>query len=416
MFWSIRKKVVSRPVVCLVALVVWLVGSAFVAPFAQMQTKNANNKKQATQTPKKKTTPKTTAKKTAKPTPKTTAKVTPKQTPKTTAKTTPKSSPKTTAKTTPKPKTTPQVANSEQRYIATASGVNVRENPSSTAAEVMQLKFGTIVRVIGRSPTSQTIGVNQDLWYKIAPVVTGGKGGWVFNRFLRRLEANRRETIYREIADERIKSGGKSFAANAELYEFLTRILPEVKTQSNVAELNLNKLQALKAALADIPADKINQPPYKAFLAAQKDELVYSEPAGEYYVKSESFWDLAKKYKTLPIGERIAWEAARNPLPGECEGYLNCYLYFMKATHGDYLEQFPRGAHATESLKAISDLLVPIIADAKKKEIYVAPSDISDRAEFYQTLSDLRIIVSKTGFTEKEAVLRQLNAVAEGYR
>jgi hypothetical protein len=168
--------------------------------------------------------------------------------------------------------------------------------------------------------------------------------------------------------------------------------------------------------LAAIPFEKQSDEPYKTFTTKQEANAVYSEPSGAWYVRSDLFWDLAKKYKTLPVGEKIAWAAAENPLPGECEGYLNCYLYSLKVTHGKYLELFPRGAHARESLKTIGEWLQPFVADAKKKETYTGPSEVSEKAEFYKAIADLRVRVSKTGLFEKDAVLRQLNQVAEGYR
>ncbi|HZH34364.1 MAG TPA: SH3 domain-containing protein [Pyrinomonadaceae bacterium] len=402
----------SRVGVCFLIVALWLIGSFFIAaPLAQMQTKNAGNKKTtATPTPKRAET-----KPTPKPAAKTVAKASPKPTEKPIAKATPKASPKTTPKTSPKPSPKPSPKLIEQRFITTAFNVNLRETASTSANEAGVIKLGTVVRSLERSGEKQTIGGKTDYWHRIAPV-GGNKEGWIFGGFLRSFDQNNRESIYQQIAAERTKNAGKDFTGNVQLYEFLTRILPEIKTPETAAELGFARLSALKAALEAIPFEKKENPQYKNFTTAQNENIVYSEPSGQWYVRSELFWDLAKKYRALPIGEKIAWAATQNPLPGECEGYLNCYLYLMKMTHGTYLEQFPRGAHAKEAIKTIGDMLAPIVSDARKKEIYTPPSDVSDRAEFYQAIADLRIIISKTGFFEKDAVLRQLNQIAEGYR
>ena len=411
----------SRPVACLSFAAMWLAGGFFIAaPSAQMQTKNSNAGKKPAATPKKTTakpTPKTTpkaaqAKATPKTTPKPAAKPSPKQTPRAVAKTTP--TPKSTTKPTPKTivKSTPKPT--EQRFIVTASSVNLRENASAAANQTGELRLGTVVRSLERSSGKQTIGGKTDYWHRVA--AANDKEGWVFGGFLRQFDPNRRETIYREIAAERAKAAGKNFSGNAELYEFLTRVEPEIKTASIAAEIGMARLVALQNALAAIPFEKQSETTYRNFTEAHKDEIVYSEPSGKWYVRSQLFWDLARKHRSLPIAERIAWTAAQNPLPGECEGYLNCYLYFLKTTHGNYLEQFPRGAHALESLKTIGDMLAPIIADSRKREVYTPPSDVSDRAEFYQTIADLRVIISKTGFIEKDAVVKQLSQIAEDYR
>ena len=91
-------------------------------------------------------------------------------------------------------------------------------------------------------------------------------------------------------------------------------------------------------------------PPYKSWTDEREKEIVYSEPAGQWYVHSNVFWSLQTKYKDLPVAERIAWEASQTPLPGECEGYLPCYLYKETVTSGRYLKLYPRGAHADAAL------------------------------------------------------------------
>ncbi|MBC7797859.1 MAG: hypothetical protein H7Z37_13380 [Pyrinomonadaceae bacterium] len=386
-----------------------------------MQIKNPNNKKSAATPTQKKTGAKVTAKSTAKATPKSTAKTTAKTTPKSNvlAKTTPKATPKSTPRTASTPKTaSSNNQNNGQRFITTAVDVNVRESPVSSAKSVAVIGLGVVISPGERTNAKQNISGKSDYWYKVGFKDEAGtrKFGWIFGGLLRSFDVNRRETIYKQIADDRAKSPNKSFISNAELYEFLSRIQPEVKSPDIAAELDLARLTALKDALTRIPIEKKEQSPYKEFTRQHASQIVYSEPDGSYFVRSELFWSLAKKQKDAQTGEKIAWYAVQNPLPGECEGYLNCYLYVMRVTHGNYLEQFPKGAHAPEALRAISDQLQPILADVKRKEIYQPPTDVSDRAEFYQSIADLRVIISKTGFFEKDNVLRQLDQVAAGYR
>lgn len=301
-----------------------------------------------------------------------------------------------------------------QSFIVSGFNVYVRENSAASAERIGQLTFGTIVRSAERSKTEETIGGKTGFWHKVE--LAGGKGGWVFGAFLKAFELNKRENIYKQITAEKLRVADRTFDQNTELYEFLTRAQSEVKTPAIAAEIGLWRFVALKAALSIIPFDKMGQAPYKDFTDKNSINIVYSEPSGLWLVRSERFWSLSKRYADLPIGEKIAWEAAKNPLPGECEGYLNCYLFLLRETHGAYLELFPKGTHAAEALKNLGDELAPIAADATKKEIYETPADVSDRAEFYQKIAELRSIVSRTGFFEKEAVLQQLDKIAEGYR
>lgn len=313
-------------------------------------------------------------------------------------------------KTNAKQKPSPQ----NPSLVVTAFNVNIRDTASTGGDEVGRLKFGTVVRSLERSATKETIGGRADVWHKISPV--GGKSGWVFGAFLKPFDQTKRETIYKQITAEKFKVAKRSFTENAELYEFLTKAQSEVKTPANAAEIGLWRLLALKSALEAMPFDDLQKSPYKDFTDKHSINIVYSDPSGQWYVRSDRFWSLAKKYQDLPVSEKIAWEAANNSLPGECEGYLNCYLFAMRVTHGEYLERYPKGAHAADALKELGEFLQPIADDAQKKANYNTPADVSDRAEFYKNIAELRTIVSRTGFFEKEAVLRQLDKIAEGYR
>lgn len=340
------------------------------------------------------------------------------------AKTTPpkktasQSAPKTIAKTAILPEAKSKSAALKslpaQNFIISGFNVYVRENPAPSAVQVNQLTFGTIVRSIERSKTEETIVGKKGFWHKIT--VPNGNSGWIFGAFLKAFEAGKSESIYKQITAEKFKIAVRSFDENKELYEFLTKVQPGIKTPGNAAQIGLWRLSALKSALETIPFDDFDKSPYKDFTAQNTLNIVYSEPGGQWLVRSERYWSLAKRYAALPISEQIAWEAADNSLPGECEGYLNCYLYLLRITDGEYLARFPKGAHAAAALKSIEDSLQPIADDAEKKQTYDLPSDVSDRAEFYKSITELRTIISRTGFFEKEAVLRLLNTIAEGYR
>jgi hypothetical protein len=118
----------------------------------------------------------------------------------------------------------------------------------------------------------------------------------------------------------------------------------------------------------------------------------------------------------MTVAEAIAWEAANNPLPGECEGYVNCYLFDMRMRFGEYLNLHPKGSRAPEALRNMTDYLSPIAADASQKTVYNGPSDVTDRAEFNNLIAELRTIIARLPFVEKEKTLQQLRTIAEAYR
>ena len=299
------------------------------------------------------------------------------------------------------------------KMITTASAVRVRSGPQVTAREVTRLKLGTVVSVLERSSGQDTIGQKQDYWYRVS--LPDGKTGWVFGGLMTGFDPAHSAETYLRIASERLKLERAGFEDHVDLVNFLSRVVSSVREPETKAELELDRLLALKLSLEAIPFDKQEQPPYRAWTKARDAEVVYSEPAGQWLVRAQLLWDLQKKYRSLPIAERIAWEAARTFLPGECEGYIPCYVYLSRITDGEYLKLYPEGAHARASLKSLSEYLAPIVADLKEKKTYEGPTDKSELAEMKKGLEELRAIVTKTSAPETEEVLKQINQVAQSY-
>lgn len=153
------------------------------------------------------------------------------------------------------------------------------------------------------------------------------------------------------------------------------------------------RLIALRDKLAKIPMERLDREPNKSFIRRNKKDIVYSEPAGQWFVRADRFWALAKKHKANPLADDIAWTAAETPLPGECEGYVNCYLFNANATLGEYLRLYPAGKHKTQALSALVQSIDPLATYAD--DTYDGPKDASDKAEFEKMLGELRSTLTK---------------------
>lgn len=341
----------------------------------------------AVPTPKKTST---SGSKSVKPTPKPTA-------PKTAAKATPKPTPKVTPKPTPKPVEQPQI-------IVSATSARVRTNPDTASDTIQFAKLGTIFQLSGQN----------DKWYEVK--LNTDKTGYISKTISQPFSNAKRGEIYQKLADKYLKQTSIDFTTASQTFDFLTSALKEIKTDKTLAELQFKRLQALSMSLKKVPSGKQDQTPYKEFLKTNEKEVVYSEPAAEWYVNSSAFWDLHEKYKSLPVGEEIAWQAAQNPIPGECEGYINCYLYLLRVTDAEYLNFYPNGKYSRQALRNVTNLLEPIAADANEKAVYTSASDTSDRADFNRYLTELRAIIAKTPFIEKSKPLAQIKQIAEGHR
>ena len=413
---SSTMKKLHRNLLILFALLCFL-GAALTGDSADAQTGKTGQptppkKTKSTPTPDGKTAKKTptsdkkTVKKIPAP-PKTSTKIVPKKTPtpvKANVKPTPKKTPpvKPTVKSTAKNQTPvkKEIKKTYPQIIVNVASGRVRREPDLSAETLRTVALGTIFDSIDKNAQ----------WFQVK--LSGDDSGWISNTITSEYNAAQREKIYIAIADKYIKRDNLTFRDAAQAFDFLSRVTREI----NSGELGLKRLQILDAALRLIPNNKSEESPYKNFTDSNSDKIVYSEPAGAWYARSSLFWELHADNKDKPVGENVAWAAAENPTPGECEGYINCHLYRLRVTVGEYLNFYPNGKHSREALKTITDLLAPVAADARLKQTFSAPNDITDRAEFNKTLAELRAIVAKLPFVEKQKTLQQISAIAEGYR
>jgi len=345
---------------------------------ADAQTKNSAKK---TPTPaKQKATPKPTPKKSA-----TAAKIKP--------------APSKNANVNVSVATKPKAVQKKQLIVNVTSARIRREN--NLQSETLQYAdIGTVFSVSDEDKEWSKIEVAKD------------KEGWISKTITESFSTANRIKTYNSIADKYIAKKNVDFKTAAEVYYFLKKTGEETEN----AELEFKKFKMLDAVLRLIPIEKINENQYKNFTDKNTSEIVYSEPSGEWYVRSVLLWELHAKNKNKPIGEEIAWRAAQTTLPGECEGYINCYVYKMRITDGEYLNFYPGGKHSREALLNITNFLEPINQDSEQKAVYTGPSDISDRAEFNKSLAELRTIISKTPYVEKQKTIAQINRIADAFR
>lgn len=318
---------------------------------------------------------------------------------KTAAKTTTRSQRPAVEKKTPVAKRQETTSSPGGEVVISSFSVPLRGDARATSAATSKVRYGTVVNVVDRSGS----------WYKIS-YSDGGrtKTGWVPAGNASEVGADRQRAL-RQLADKAYKPE-MDFGSASELFD----LMGDVNDTSG--EFELKRLLVLRSALKGIPPGQTNSEPYAGFIRSHADSVIYNEPAGVYVVASNQFWNLHTKYAKSVVSDSIAWEAAQNPLPGECEGYVNCYLFDMRMRFGEYLNFHPSGQHSAQALTDITNYLNPIVADLDRKQVYNGPTDVTDRAEFNNLIAELRTIVSRLGFVEKERTLQQLRQIAEAYR
>ena len=303
----------------------------------------------------------------------------------------------------------------QSSIIVTVINGRIRDKPNLQGEILKETKVGTLLEYIDE----------ESKWYKIKlssenesengetePIKTG----WIAKSISSKFNSAKPDLIYLQIANKYSRRKNISLQNTTSLMRFLESAADDAKTFQAGGNLRLMRYQFLKKALRQITPDKNELPAYKAFLQKHDDKIIYSEPAGEWYVKSNELWELHDRYKKHKVGEKIAWEASKTSIPGECEGYVVCHVNLLRVTSGEYLNFYPNGKYSKQVLKDIINLLQPIVTDIPQKTSYYAPTDISDRAEFNKILTELRAIISKTPLLTKSKALKQIQLIGEGYR
>ena len=294
-----------------------------------------------------------------------------------------------------------------QARITTVSAMRARKAPQVTAEEVMRLKLGTVVNAIARSITQDTIGGKSDYWYRIN--LPNSETGWLFGGLLQDYTPTRRQQLVREIIEARLKVENTDFADRQEIYNLAASSVTESKNVSTRAEFELLKILATGNSAIAVFYEQRDRSPYREWLKAHAAELDYNEFAGGYQLRSDALWNLERKYHNLPIGDRIAWEAAETLPPSDCEGDEVCHL-FLSEGEIKYLSLYPQGAHAAEALKNLAEVIsdeVIKFANGKGGDKYA----VEQRTDLRKLLASLRVVVAKTTAPEKNELIKKLERV-----
>ena len=294
-----------------------------------------------------------------------------------------------------------------QAKITTVSAMRVRKAPQTNAGEIQRLKLGTVLNVVARSTNQDTISGKTDYWYRAT--LANGQTGWLFGGLLLDYNAAQRIDLLRQIIEARLKAENIDFADRQEIYNLATTGTNEAKDVNTRAEFELLKLLALAKVAETFRNDLSNKSPYREWLKAHEAEVIMNEFAGGYNLRSELLWKLETKYHTLPIADRIAWEAAENLQPSDCEGDEVCGFFRLEGEI-TYLSRHANGAHASEVIRNLTEA----ITDDVVKRTNAMGGDqyqLEEQNLLRKTFASLRLALAKTSVPEKPELLKKLERV-----
>lgn len=197
---------------------------------------------------------------------------------------------------------------------------------------------------------------------------------------------------------------GPSFEQWAGLVDFIKDAARHARGFDARARFVLYELRATSRALE--MARLGDSPAPAAFLRERKAILVHHEPAGQYVFRNDYLLGLHDRFKGRPIAGEIAWFAAENGLPGECEGYTPCHVFRVNALDGEYLRRHPGGKHATKSMDRIVEFF-----DYKGRGPIAMTTWAEECKEMKESLERLVAAVQGSPVTGRNAALRALRPV-----
>lgn len=293
-------------------------------------------------------------------------------------------------------------AGAGQIRITAVSNATLRAAPDAGADVVAQIPLGTQVVEAGPAGLDKT-------WVRVRLPDT--REGWVLARLTRPFDREWPWPTFDAIIAARLARTGDGFPAATELVAFIERIAPEYTNDEGRAGIELARLRAISAALRSIPFGGGRREPYASWLAARIGEVGYDEPGGRWIMRHDELWQLHARYAATTSADDIAWFAVTNGLPGECEGYLACYLHVRNLLHGEYLRGHPDGRHAAEVLAVVNRTAELLLAPERPHQAWQFEK-ARDCGEFRPALDALTAAARETRVAGRAEALANLEKLA----
>jgi hypothetical protein len=300
-------------------------------------------------------------------------------------------------------------ATPEYVYVS-ATNVRIRDTAATSGNVVATLPLGTWGKVLAVSDKTETLLGKTAPWYKISTDTQ--QEGWIFGGLTQPASQDERFSAALQIVQAQTSADKKSA-------EDLMQTLAFVETIKEMASHSLEKAQLELAFLVTLDrvysalsmAGKGADSKHKA-VASYQNLCYYHEPAGQHFVKPETFWELAEKYADIvEAAEEIAWAAATQTLPGETEGDPDMMIYFYEKSYGRYIESYPEGKHFEQALEAGVGIIDYV---AENMSYYEKAEDKANLKKKLIWFVDLASVKPESNASKKMAV--SMNKIADRLR
>ena len=290
--------------------------------------------------------------------------------------------------------------------MVVVSGARLRDEPALTGAQVGTLSLGSRLNVSRHTDSGDEID-GDGRWVFGTP--ESGLAGWVHSSLVAVVDTEASQAQAIELMNSRLSSGSLGFLDWIDLVRFCDDFIANANARTNLIEARFLRLKAINRAAEQVPSGVgawTTEEPYSSWLETHAEDLAYSEPGDQWFVNGMNVWRLAKEAEGLTIADSIGWYAAHVPIPGECEGFLPCYLGLKRLTIGQYLQVYPTGAHVEQGLESITEMMIEIDDRFDSFELYDEGG-----AETLTVLDEIREIVIATKHPKSKATVASIDQV-----
>lgn len=286
-----------------------------------------------------------------------------------------------------------------QTHITAAANVRLRSAPDTSSAVVAMLRLGTELE-LGEAP-------RQGEWI---PVRThNGAEGWVAEMLTVPVSDSTYPSVVRDLVISRLDRERDGYVAKAELLAFIESALDREWPLEDQAWLELQRLRTLYAALQTLPFNRNRwSDDQRAWVERRSNGIRYNEPGGHWLIEREVVLDVHDRYQFTLAADDLAWFMVQNGLPGECEGYLVCYLERSDQSEGEYLRRHPDGRYVEEAL-ARAKRVVGYYEDGMKPQDYLDPQ--KECAALNAVIDSLEAAVRSSDARDRVAVATDLRGM-----
>ena len=236
--------------------------------------------------------------------------------------------------------------------LVSGANVRIRSEGATSGKVVATLPLGTWGEILETGKTTQTLVGKSDYWYKIRD--EANNEGWIFGGLTMRCTAESKFQTAAELVRQRFEQYGRPIEEAEQLHIFTEKLIKSARDREDLAIAELARLHSLQLILNTLSAMMIGSDTEHPAVKENKNNIYYHESAGQQYISPSVFWQLAEKYKDTQYADTIAWEAAKQQLPGETEGDPTAVMAMLRMSEIRYLQTYPKGKFADKALETIS--------------------------------------------------------------